>query len=38
MTGAYPNFVIAPIMDPQHVGTFPISVILKDRNNATAKF
>jgi hypothetical protein len=32
VTGSFPNLMIAPIKSPQHVGTFPISVTIKDNN------
>ncbi len=38
VTGIYPTLNIAPTMDPQHVGTFPISVTIKDTHSATATF
>lgn len=36
ITGTYPTLVIAPTKEPLHVGTFPISVTIKDTNSASA--
>ena len=38
VSGAYPSLMIAPINDLLDVGTFPISVKLKDTKNETSTF
>lgn len=32
VTGSFPNIMISPKRDPQDIGTFPISVTIKDNN------